>query len=993
MQKNSFIKNLKKWACAALAWMIAVITVFALLPSQAFVYAVDVPASVEMRGLWVTTAYNLDWPSRRGLSPAEMKRETEVILDRAASQGINAIFLQVRPTADAFYRSEIFPWSHLLTGTQGQAPADGFDPLEFWIESAHERGIELHAWLNPYRVTFPNQNITDTSYLAENHPARLNPDTVIAYRTSLFFDPGNPAARQIIIDGVVELLENYNLDGIHLDDYFYPSRTFPDEQSFARYGGGMDLHNWRRESVNTLIRDIQTAVRETNPRARFGVSPTAIWKNYETDSRGKDTRGMESYHAAYADTRLWVTEGWVDYIVPQIYWVIGYHRACYDIVLSWWEDIVRGTNVSLYVGHAVYREVEDRENWRGELVRQLERNAQSDVVRGSIFFRARHMDSQVGAQIAAFYGRHIPERVPTPPQNAPAVRMDRLLVAQPARDLVGDRARRNDTNFYFFGSGVPNVPIYVNGQLITNRTPEGFFSVFLPLSIGSNVFTFTQEGQPTVTRTITNNPPAAAAPPATMPEAGILNAFPTTDEWARAGTTITLAANAPAGATVNAQIGGQTIRLTQVNPNLVATSSNIVSARFTGSFTINVAAPDDAIIDIGRPVYTMTWNGQTYTVTAEGQVRQLGVDAPFFAEITAESAWVFPNATTTGGSHWQVHRGQTDRITAVSSGWTRLASGWWIESANTRQFRNANLVPSDALGFLSEGRYLTNRYEDIIVWDSPINPVVLAEFDGNEMIVSLGMQSVAPPVFYNSQEALFSSIRTGVHNGAPAYFMTLREGARLEGFYTKYVNEQLHLVLRHRRPLTAGNYPFAGFTFVVDAGHGGTDPGAVGPMGPAITEAMLVLRHAEMLQERLEMLGAEVIMTRSTDVFTRPQDRVPINRAAKPDMFISLHTNATAETTNATNIHGFTVWYRNPASNPAAATFMRSMRYVNPLTNRNNAPSQANFYVCRPSWAPSILLEASFTNNIQDFAWMINERAQVDYAWGIVNALLRYYSQ
>jgi N-acetylmuramoyl-L-alanine amidase len=146
-----------------------------------------------------------------------------------------------------------------------------------------------------------------------------------------------------------------------------------------------------------------------------------------------------------------------------------------------------------------------------------------------------------------------------------------------------------------------------------------------------------------------------------------------------------------------------------------------------------------------------------------------------------------------------------------------------------------------------------------------------------------------------------------------------------------------------------------------------------------------------MLQERLEMLGAEVIMTRTDDTFRTVASRVPVSRAAKPDMFISLHTNSTAETTNATNIHGFTVWFRNENSRPAAATFMNSMRYVNPLTNRNNAPSQANFYVCRPVFAPHILLEASFTNNINDFAWMINPRAQVDYAWGIINALLEYY--
>ncbi|MCL2358052.1 MAG: family 10 glycosylhydrolase [Defluviitaleaceae bacterium] len=970
-----------------------------LIPVQSFIFASPVAASVEMRGLWVTTAYNLDWPSRRGLSNAEMKAEADAILNRSVEQGINAIFLQVRPGADAFYNSSIFPWSHLLTGEQGVAPSDAFDPLAYWIEQAHARGIEVHAWLNPYRVTFPNQNITDPNDLYASHPGRLNPDLLIAYRTSLFFDPGNPAARQLIFDGVAELLRNYNLDGIHLDDYFYPSRNFPDAATFARYGNGMDLHDWRRENVNELVRGLQTTVRETRPRARFGISPTAIWMNDSTDSRGSATRGQESFHALYADTRLWVTEGWVDYIAPQIYWVIGNSVACYEVVLSWWEDVVRDTNVNLYIGHAVFQEYAGQPNWAGEHLRQLERNSRSDVVRGSIFFRARHMNSPVGAAIGSFYAGHIPDRVPTPPANAPSVRMDTLSVVQPR---VNFPALTNAGGFNFFGAGVPDVPIYVNGQLVTERTAEGFFSIFLPLTMGTNTFTFTQEGQAPVTRTLTNNHPAPAAPPATMAQAGLTAAFPAYDEWARVGDTLTLAVTAPAGSTVTAQIAGQTVNLTQTtNQNRTAVpGGNIYSARFTGSFTLNIDASADAITDIGRPVYTANFAGQTFTATAAGQIRQIGAEAPFFAEITSAFAWAFPGATTTGGSHWMLLRGQTDRVRSISGGWTRLASGVWVENAGVRTFRDTNVVPPGTFGFISEGRYVVadienGEFDDVIFWNAAFSPVVYAEFDGSELIVAMGVQATLPPIFYNESEMLFENIRTGTHNGTAAYFMTLRDGENLEGFYTEFDEEtrRLRLVLRRRRPLTPGNYPFAGFTFVLDAGHGGNDPGAVGPMGAAMTESMIVLRHAQMIGERLEMLGAEVVQVRDNNTRYELIDRVHANRAVKPDMFISLHTNSTAETTNATNIRGFTVWYRNPNSVSAADAFLRSMRYVNPYTNRANQVNQANFFVVRPVWSPAILLEASFTNNIRDFSWMINERSQVDYAWGVVNALLKYYGE
>ncbi|MCL2456699.1 MAG: N-acetylmuramoyl-L-alanine amidase, partial [Defluviitaleaceae bacterium] len=523
-----------------------------------------------------------------------------------------------------------------------------------------------------------------------------------------------------------------------------------------------------------------------------------------------------------------------------------------------------------------------------------------------------------------------------------------------------------------------------------------------PINRGENSFTFSQEGQNSVTRVIKNNPPPQPPPPETMPQPVVRNVLPAAAEYARAGTTLTLAATAPSGATVTAQIGEKIISLSQTsNANLISTNETIFAARFTGNFLLlenfidyenpQREADPTAIISLGKPVYTMTWNGKTATATA-AEIFQIGTEANFFAEITSDNTWVFPGATTTGGSHWTLSRGQRDRVAAISGNWTRLSSGGWVENTNVRTYRDDKIVPTNALGFFSEGMYIAGDFDDKIVWEIPFSPVALAEFDGTTLIFSLGLQQKVSPIFVNIPDTIFSKIDIGTHKGSPAYFFTLRNGENLEGFYTEYENGKLNLILRKRKNLSPGNYPFAGFTFVIDAGHGGNDSGAVGPMGAAMSESMLVLTHAKMLRERLEKLGAKVVLVRdSADRRFELLDRVVANRAAKPDMFISLHTNATAETTNATNVHGFTVWYRNENSRPAATVFMDSMRNVNPLSNRNNSPNHANFFVCRPSWSPAILLEASFTNNIRDFSWMINERAQVDYAWGIVNALLKYY--
>ena len=390
---------MRKFICVCMA----VICTLTMLGG--FTAVASEPEPPAMRGLWVTTVVNLDWPSRAGLSNAQMMAEADAILDRAAAVGINAIFLQVRPAGDAIYRSAIFPWSKYLTGTQGQAPANGWSPLRHWIDGAHSRGMELHAWINPYRVTHATSNITDVNRLSAGNPARINPSLARAHGRALYLDPGLPGARRLIIDGVVELITNYNVDGIHFDDYFYPGRDFNDAATFAAFGAGWNnIHDWRREQVNILVRDTQQAIRAVRPEVRFGISPFAIWQNRTpAQPLGSNTRGFESFHQIYSDSRRWVQEGWVDYIVPQIYWRIGFEIADFTTVLHWWRDVVSGTDVDLYIGMATWREARNEPNWSGEMMRQLRYSSRYADVDGHVFFRARYIMGGTGDQIRNFY--------------------------------------------------------------------------------------------------------------------------------------------------------------------------------------------------------------------------------------------------------------------------------------------------------------------------------------------------------------------------------------------------------------------------------------------------------------------------------------------------------------------------------------------------------------------------------------------------------------
>ena len=341
----------------------------------------------EFRGVWVTTVANLDFPSKPGLSVAELKAETDKILDNTREMGFDAIFLQVRPESDAFYPSEIFPWSRFLTGEQGKAPPGGFDPLQYFIEGAHARGLELHAWVNPLRAAF---NALYRDAIAPGNPAALNPGWVKWEGGGAVYDPGLPEVRALVLDGIRELCGLYEIDGVHFDDYFYPQGGIDDAASHAAHGGGIPLDDWRRANINTLIREAQQAVREARPGARFGVSPRAIWQNADTDPRGSGTNGNPTYSSDFADTLLWVQEGWMDYIVPQIYWEIGHPLADYQTLLEWWAAAVRDTGVDLYIGQATwlsYGETGTAWEGSGEIKRQIALNRAAPEVKGSLHFR------------------------------------------------------------------------------------------------------------------------------------------------------------------------------------------------------------------------------------------------------------------------------------------------------------------------------------------------------------------------------------------------------------------------------------------------------------------------------------------------------------------------------------------------------------------------------------------------------------------------------
>jgi uncharacterized lipoprotein YddW (UPF0748 family) len=391
--------------------------------------AVPPPVAREFRGVWVASVDNIDWPSRPGLPVAEQKSELIAILDRAAALNLNAVVLQIRPSADALYASKKEPWSGFLTGQMGKAPVPFYDPLEFAVEAAHARGLELHAWLNPYRAHYPS----DTSRIAASHISRRRPHLVVKYGPYLWLDPGSAEVRAYTVGVVRDVVARYDIDGLHIDDYFYPYRErgrnrreipFPDTrtwQAYRRGGGKLSRDDWRRRNVDLLVEQLYKAVKAEKPWVKFGISPFGIWRPGYPAS----VRGLDAYTEIYADSRKWLQRGWLDYFSPQLYWRSSAPRQRYDDLLRWWGE-QNPFDRHIWVGNYTSRVMGEGANWpASELLEQVRLTRADSGATGNVHFSMKaflqNRDSLGDRLVAGPYAA--PALVPASPwldKRAPA---------------------------------------------------------------------------------------------------------------------------------------------------------------------------------------------------------------------------------------------------------------------------------------------------------------------------------------------------------------------------------------------------------------------------------------------------------------------------------------------------------------------------------------------------------------------------------------------
>jgi uncharacterized lipoprotein YddW (UPF0748 family) len=389
----------------------------------------------EFRGVWVATVVNIDWP-KKGMDTAEkQKKDFLDILDFYANLNYNAVIVQVRAAGDAFYRSEFAPWSRFLTGEEGKPSAWEEDNLDWMINEAHKRGMEFHAWLNPYRATFD----MNTDILSNTHDYCTNPEWMVQYGRKYYYNPGLPEVREGFINVIEEIVTEYDIDAVHFDDYFYPYKikdlVFQDSLAFDTYGkSNQSLDDWRRSNIDSLVKEVDQTIKTIKPWVQFGISPFGVWKNNSTDPRGSDTKaGQTTYEDLYADPLLWMQEGWIDYLAPQVYWSLDLSVASHRKIVNWWAKNHNNTN--LYIGNGAYKVRNNSDvAWdrKKELPDQVTLARKTPEILGNILFSAKSLMND-NPDVVSYLKRKyykFPSLPPVPIHNTDFISKDIQLVSK-----------------------------------------------------------------------------------------------------------------------------------------------------------------------------------------------------------------------------------------------------------------------------------------------------------------------------------------------------------------------------------------------------------------------------------------------------------------------------------------------------------------------------------------------------------------------------------
>jgi len=945
-------------------------------------------STLEMRGMWIASTVNIDFPSKENLSDEQLMAELDSIVENAYNLGINSLFFQVRPTADALYKSDIFPSSIYLTGTQKDS-GECFDCLGYLLEKAGKYNIDVHAWVNPYRVSMSE---ADKEKFSSTSPAvKYSNYTVVYADGKTYFDPGEPEVRKLIVDGVRELVTNYpTLAGVHFDDYFYPypsgNAEFDDADSYASYGNGMELADWRRNNVNTLIQETYNTVKSVNKDCVFGVSVFGIWANKGSDTpvEGSNTNGLEAYHSLYCDALAWAKGGYVDYIAPQDYWSVNTVAAPFDDVARWWNANLDGTGVDLYIGHAAYKAADYPD---GEIYRQVEMCRTLSCYKGSIYYGYESIcgnTAGVADEIKKLNKSKIERKYYQ--SNSKGIKIN----------YPTNNSYVNTSKLYIVGSADSGYPITMNGQALS-KTTGGYFGAYVELKSGKNTFKFEQNGNINtlvVNYGSKNNEGASSSSYRTMEKMEILNGYPSDATWIALGDSLNVSCVAPAGSTVTATLGGMKVVMTPtINP---PNESKYMYEKYTAVLKPSDFAGDGEVVSLGTLTFTAQKDGETATLQC-GQISQKHENAYSYAEVKEDYTHTKVGTTSSFYDDFlPSSKGMRDYVKSVTDGYCKLRFGGYVKESelsitvgkplllNTILTAAVEVVSTDT----TNNKCNTTDIRFGVTENIPVDVDFRGE-NGEMRIIIYNSDTSIIPQFEIPPNPLIKSIegKAGTRENMIMYYVTLKDNKNFYGFNIVYENGCMIVKLNNPQTLAEGDKPLAGKRIIVDAGHGGNDIGAPGPGD--LPEAMLNRYIADELVKNLISLGAEVIESRQDDNTVDLYERMDILNDENPDLAISIHHNSVAGSSNALKAKGFMALYSNNSGVLLAETVSNVV--CEQLGRLQKPTAYQQLAVARNHRFPSVLLEMCFISNVEEYQWSINEGSYKKSADAITEGILEYY--